>query len=113
LTPSYSLYPVLAAIHDSPIADVVPLGNDCAAPDNTTEQWNAAKAPLAIITNPHAPSGTLISATELGELARTLAVYPKFIFIIQSRRNRPTSVGSLTLTRNAVPDGEVCFDASW
>jgi histidinol-phosphate aminotransferase len=68
LTPSYSLYAVLAAIHDSPIAGI-PLGDGWSVPDNAAEQWNAAGAPLAIITNPHAPSGTLISATELGKLA--------------------------------------------
>ena len=70
LTPSYSLYPVLAAIHNCPVASI-PLGDGWSVPDNAAEQWNAAGAPLAIITNPHAPSGTLISATELGKLART------------------------------------------
>jgi histidinol-phosphate aminotransferase len=70
LTPSYSLYSVLATIHGSPLASV-PLGNDWSIPANTAERWNAAGAPLAIMTNPHAPSGTLTSAAELHQLALT------------------------------------------
>src|SRR5216683_1503899 len=70
LTPSYGLYSVLATIHGSPLASV-PLGNDWSVPDNTAERWNAAGAPLAIMTNPHAPSGTLASAAELHKLALT------------------------------------------
>ena len=70
LTPGYGLYSVLATIHGSPLAGV-PLGNDWSVPDNTAERWNAAGAPLAIVTNPHAPSGTLASAAELQKLART------------------------------------------
>jgi len=68
LTPSYSLYSVLATIHGSPLASV-PLGNDWSVPDNTAERWNAAGVPLAIMTNPHAPSGTLASAAGLHKLA--------------------------------------------
>jgi histidinol-phosphate aminotransferase len=70
LTPSYGLYSVLAAIHGSPLAGV-PLGDDWSVPDDTAERWNAAGAPLAIVTNPHAPSGTLASAAQLHELALT------------------------------------------
>jgi histidinol-phosphate aminotransferase len=70
LTPSYSLYAVLAAIHGSPLAGV-PLGDDWSVPDDTAERWNAAGAPLAIMTNPHAPSGALVPAAELHKLART------------------------------------------
>jgi histidinol-phosphate aminotransferase len=70
LTPSYSLYSVLAAIQGSPEASV-PLGNDWSIPEDTAERWNAAGAPLAIVTNPHAPSGTLASTAELHQLART------------------------------------------
>ncbi len=70
LTPSYSLYSILATIHGSPLA-TVPLGNDWSVPDNTAERWNAAGVPLAIMTNPHAPSGTLVSAAGLHKLALT------------------------------------------
>ena len=69
LTPSYSLYSVLATVHGSPLAGV-PLGKDWSVPDDTAERWNAAGVPLAIITNPHAPSGTLVSAADLEKLAQ-------------------------------------------
>jgi histidinol-phosphate aminotransferase len=69
LVPGYGLYSVLAAIHRSPVAGV-PLSDDWSVPEDTAERWNAAGAPLAIITNPHAPSGALASAAELGKLAR-------------------------------------------
>jgi histidinol-phosphate aminotransferase len=68
LTPSYGLYSVLAGIHGSPLAGV-PLGDDWSVPHDTAERWNAAGAPLAIMTNPHAPSGRLTAADELHELA--------------------------------------------
>jgi histidinol-phosphate aminotransferase len=68
LTPSYSLYSVLAAIHEAPVA-AVPLPPDWSLPPKAAEQWNAAGAPLAIVTNPHAPSGTLISIADLERLA--------------------------------------------
>jgi histidinol-phosphate aminotransferase len=70
LTPSYGLYSVLATIHGSPLASV-PVGNDWSVPDDTAKRWNGAGAPLAIMTNPHAPSGTLASAAELHKLALT------------------------------------------
>jgi histidinol-phosphate aminotransferase len=70
LTPSYGLYSVLATIHGSPLASV-PLGDDWSVPADTAERWNAAGAPLAIMTNPHAPSGTLASAAALHQLVRT------------------------------------------
>jgi len=67
--PSYSLYPVLAAVHDSPIC-AVPLGDDWSAPVNIALRWNAAGAKLAILVNPHAPSGRLTSVEELAAVAR-------------------------------------------
>jgi len=70
LTPSYTLYSVLAAIHGSSLARV-PLGEDWSVPADTAERWNAAGAPLAIMTNPHAPSGALVPAAELDQLARS------------------------------------------
>jgi histidinol-phosphate aminotransferase len=68
LTPSYSLYSVLAAIHRAPVA-AVPLPADWSLPPRVAECWNGAGAPLAIITNPHAPSGTLIPIADLDRLA--------------------------------------------
>jgi histidinol-phosphate aminotransferase len=69
LAPSYGLYSVLARIHDAPVA-AVPLRPDWSLPADTAEQWNEVAAPLAIITNPHAPSGALFSGAELDGLAR-------------------------------------------
>lgn len=67
--PSYSLYPVLAAIHDSPLCRV-PLNDDWSLPPDIARRWNKAGARLAILVNPHAPSGRLTSAQELAEVAR-------------------------------------------
>jgi histidinol-phosphate aminotransferase len=67
--PSYSLYPVLAAIHDSPLCRV-PLNEDWSVPADIARRWNKAGARLAIHVNPHAPSGRLTSAQELAEVAR-------------------------------------------
>lgn len=67
--PSYSLYPVLAAIHDSPLCRV-PLGDDWSVPADVARRWNKAGVGLAILVNPHAPSGRLTSAQELAEVAR-------------------------------------------
>ena len=69
LTPSYGLYSVLARIHDAPVV-AVPLRSDWSFPADTAERWNASAAPLAIITNPHAPSGALFSEAKLDGLAR-------------------------------------------
>lgn len=67
--PSYSLYPVLAAVHDSPIC-AVPLEDDWSVPVTIALRWNAAGATLAILVNPHAPSGRLTSVEELAAVAR-------------------------------------------
>jgi histidinol-phosphate aminotransferase len=68
--PSYSLYPVLAAVHDSPVCPV-PLADDWSVPADIARRWNRAGARLAILVNPHAPSGRFTSAQELAEVART------------------------------------------
>lgn len=56
--PSYGLYSVLAAIHQSPISGVA-LTDAWRLPADATDRWNSEGAQLAILTNPHAPSGTL------------------------------------------------------
>lgn len=66
--PSYSLYPVLAAVHDSPIA-AVDLNDDWSASDDLADRWNDAGAQLAFFVNPHAPSGRLTSAEALANIA--------------------------------------------
>ena len=69
LEPSYSLYPVLAQIQDCPLAQV-PLDEGFQPPADTVARWNAAGANLAMVVNPHAPSGTLLRAPLLEAMAR-------------------------------------------
>ncbi len=66
--PSYSLYPVLAAIHGSPTIKV-PLDHDWQLPRDFALQLNDAGANLACIVNPHAPSGVLLDANRLSQIA--------------------------------------------
>jgi histidinol-phosphate aminotransferase len=68
--PSYSLYNVLAQIHDCAIT-TVPREDDSALPADVAEQWNEAGCNLAMLVNPHAPSGRLESETTLRNLAQT------------------------------------------
>ncbi|MEX0373826.1 histidinol-phosphate transaminase [Spiribacter pallidus] len=69
--PSYSLYPVLAAIHDSPI-EAAELDAQWSLPDDFAERMNAAGVPLTLIVNPHAPSGHLLPAARISQLAAAL-----------------------------------------
>ncbi len=72
LEPSYSLYPVLAQIQDCPLAQV-PLEADWQPPQDTAARWNRAGATLAMVVNPHAPSGTLLGLQQLEAMAREFA----------------------------------------
>lgn len=66
--PSYSLYSVLATIQGaSTIA--IPLDDGWDLPRDFAHQLNEAGANLACIVNPHAPSGTLIDADRISQLA--------------------------------------------
>ncbi|MEM9414937.1 MAG: histidinol-phosphate transaminase [Planctomycetota bacterium] len=67
-TPSYSLYPVLAAIHDTPVC-MVERDAEYALPQDLAERWNDAGCTLAMLVNPHAPTGTAVSV----DLLRTIA----------------------------------------
>lgn len=67
--PSYSLYPVLADIHDSLIARV-PLNEDWSIPGDWASKLNDAGCRLGLIVNPHAPSGHLESVESLEKQAR-------------------------------------------
>ena len=69
--PSYSLYPVLAAIHDSPVHRVA-LEADWALPADFAAAMNAAGVPLTLLVNPHAPSGRLLDAASISALADEL-----------------------------------------
>ena len=69
-TPSYSLYPVLAAIHGVE-TNAVPLRADFTAPSvkelRRGKRWDF-KAALTLITTPNAPSGRAFTTTDLDEL---------------------------------------------
>jgi histidinol-phosphate aminotransferase len=69
IEPSYSLYPVLAQIHDSPMvrADAEA---DWSWPADLAARMNHAGVKLLLIVNPHAPSGQLTPAARIAELAR-------------------------------------------
>ena len=69
--PSYSLYPVLAAIHDSPV-EAIELNTDWQLPDDFAERLNAAGVALTLLVNPHAPSGQLMNADQISALADRL-----------------------------------------
>jgi histidinol-phosphate aminotransferase len=66
--PSYSLYPVLAEIQGCRLLPV-PLLDNWQLPANFTAMLNDAGARLALLVNPHAPTGLLLSATKLREIA--------------------------------------------
>jgi histidinol-phosphate aminotransferase len=69
--PSYSLYPVLAAIQDCPVTRV-PLAEDWTPPEDLTDRMNEAGVRLTLLVNPHAPSGRLIDAERLAAIAEAL-----------------------------------------
>ena len=69
--PSYSLYPVLAAVQDCALAEI-PLDPDWTPADDFASCLNAAGARLTCLVNPHAPSGVLISPEAVSAIAREL-----------------------------------------
>lgn len=72
LTPSYSLYPVLAAIHGSE-ASAVPLDPGFGLPSladlKRGRRWDFSAA-LTLVTTPNAPSGRAYPTAQLDELCR-------------------------------------------
>ena len=62
--PTYSLYPVLANIQNCRAVEV-PFDKEF----NLPARLSRVKAALTIVCNPNAPSGTLVAAEELAELA--------------------------------------------
>lgn len=68
--PTYSLYTVLAAIHDTPIVSVQRNDDFALAPD-TVRQWNDAGCRVGMIVNPHAPTGRFESIDILRGLAES------------------------------------------
>lgn len=69
VTPCYGVYGVLAAIHQAPLSRVE-LTEKWSLPEDIAERWNADGARLALLTNPHAPSGGLFRIDEIARLAR-------------------------------------------
>jgi histidinol-phosphate aminotransferase len=68
LEPSYSLYPVLAQVNDSPIVRV-DAHTDWSQPKDLGAKMNAAGVKLLLVVNPHAPSGQLTRAADIDRLA--------------------------------------------
>ncbi len=69
-SPSYSLYPTLAAIHDTPVT-AVPLNDEFAIPGDFAARLNDAGCRVAFVVNPHAPSGRLQPVDQLRAIAET------------------------------------------
>jgi histidinol-phosphate aminotransferase len=67
--PSYSLYPVLAGIHGSPVVRA-PAEPDWSLPSDLASRMNRAGVKVLFVVNPHAPSGQLSSAAQIAALAR-------------------------------------------
>lgn len=70
--PSYSLYPVLAQVQDARVVPIK-LNGEWQLPADAAQTWNQQGVELTCIVNPHAPSGTLVSAAELDTLAGQLS----------------------------------------
>lgn len=70
--PSYSLYPVLADIQESSVCRI-PLQDDWSLPDDFAQRALKAGCKMAMIVNPHAPSGYVEPLDRLHELALELA----------------------------------------
>ena len=66
--PSYSLYPVLVDIQGSKLVEL-PLQSDWSMPTDFIDQLNSINAKLCLLVNPHAPTGTLLGADYLAEIA--------------------------------------------
>jgi histidinol-phosphate aminotransferase len=69
--PSYSLYSVLAEIQSCEVK-ALPLTDDWDLPRDFAQQMNDAGARLVCIVNPHAPTGALVDADVIGDIANEL-----------------------------------------
>jgi histidinol-phosphate aminotransferase len=66
--PSYSLYPVLADVQSCQLVEL-PLDDDWRMPLDFLAGAIAAQAKMIILVNPHAPTGRLLPASYLAQLA--------------------------------------------
>jgi histidinol-phosphate aminotransferase len=94
--PSYSLYPVLAEIHDTPVTRV-PLRDDWSLPDDFAAKVLSAGCRLVLVVNPHAPSGHLESAARLEQLARDLS--GRAVLLIDEAYTNFATANALALLR--------------
>ena len=69
--PSYSLYPVLAAIHGATMLEI-DRPDGWQLPADFAARLNTQQVALALVVNPHAPSGHLSSSAELAAVADEL-----------------------------------------
>jgi histidinol-phosphate aminotransferase len=69
--PSYSLYPVLAEVHGSPVVRV-DTESDWSLPHDLGARMRSAGVKLLLLVNPQAPSGHLTPASRLSQLAREI-----------------------------------------
>ena len=69
--PTYSLYPVLASLHDCRFKSL-PLAEDLSLPEALADEAQELEASLVLVVNPHAPTGHLFNLAELGDLAKRL-----------------------------------------
>lgn len=66
--PSYSLYPVLAAVQACKLVEI-PLQSDWSMPDNFIDTLQASGAKMLMLVNPHAPTGGLLPSSYLAKIA--------------------------------------------
>ena len=70
--PSYSLYPVLAEIQGCRFVEIS-LNDDWSMPEDFLERLNKSAAKLLILVNPNAPTGVLLRADYLAEIAENFS----------------------------------------
>ncbi len=69
--PTYSLYPVLAGLHDCRFKSL-PIAEDLSLPRAMADEAEEREASLVLVVNPHAPTGHLFNLAELADLAKRL-----------------------------------------
>lgn len=67
--PGYTLYEVVAGIHDAHIYRTF-LSRDWQLPTNCTRDWEEHNVKLAVLVNPHAPTGVYFDESEIRTLAK-------------------------------------------
>lgn len=98
--PTYSLYDVLAEIHDTP-ATKVELRADWSISDDFADRLNATGCRLAIVVNPHAPTGRREPLDVLERIARRF----KGVLLIDEAYVDFAEADALPLLRHDLPGG--------